>query len=186
MVQKELVIQVLDTTPTPTSASCPYAWFFAPAPPGCPDSKAAASIHVEQHFEGGWMIWVEVTHEILVLFNDGQNPAWLRMPDTFQEGMPIQDDSIVPPPDRFQPIRGFGLVWRENTTIRDRLRWGLMAETAYQGIFQSGGTGSESAISIRTLDGNIAVLEPGARQWQALPFQEPAIAPESPTPTAAN
>jgi hypothetical protein len=33
-------------------------------------------------------------------------------------------------------VRGFGLVWRSNQTIRDALGWGTLAEAPYSGTWQ--------------------------------------------------
>ena len=43
--------------------------------------------------------------------------------------MPEQDPQYGPPPAGYiQPRRGFGLVWEENETVRDRLGWGVNEE----------------------------------------------------------
>lgn len=63
-----------------------------------------------QPFERGAMLWLEETREIWVLEDDGH---WERFSDTWTEDQPASDPGLVPPQGLFQPVRGFGKVWRE-------------------------------------------------------------------------
>lgn len=149
--------------------NCAAEWFFSPAPEGCPSLPPEPSLQVEQRFEGGRMIWVATTRTIYVLFNDDQQPRWIRVPDTFEEGEPERDDSFVPPPGLSQPVRGFGKVWRTNPTVRDRLGWAVEPEAPYDGVLQAVGfSDSPTAIYMRTRDGGIVELLSGGRNWQFL------------------
>jgi hypothetical protein len=90
---------------------------------GCPVSKEMPASMASQPFEHGRMIWIgpdaglsELQSEVLVLDQEGagvQQGAWQRYPDTWQEGQPESDPAITPPAGLYQPIRGFGKVWRE-------------------------------------------------------------------------
>ena len=159
---------------------CPFSWFFQPAPDGCPGGPPEPTTQVEQRFDDGLMIWLAATQEILVLFSDDGSPAWGRYPDTFTEGLPESDDNLAPPPERLQPVRGFGLVWRENNAVQERLGWALEPELGYDGIIQSTG----ETIYLRVRDGGILSIQP--ESWEILPFSEtfePTDLPtESPTP----
>jgi hypothetical protein len=163
---------------------CTAAWFFQPPPEGeCPSNLAIPSLQVEQRFESGLMIWLAVSRQIYVLFADGATPGWVVVADNFQEGLPERDDSFVPPPGLLQPVRGFGLVWREDETLRERIGWALESEIGYDGIWQSS-TNEDGAetIYLRLRDGGIIRLLPEGEGWELVPFQNLAPSP-SVTPT---
>ncbi len=88
----------------------------------------------EQAFQGGLMYWRQDARDIYVLHNDG---TWQAFGDTWQEGQTEWDVSIVAPGGLFQPKRGFGRVWRDNQSVRDRLGWATMEERGFQGSIQS-------------------------------------------------
>ena len=48
----------------------------------------------------------------------------------------MTDPAIVPPDGRFQPIRGFGKLWRERPDVRDRLGWALGVELGFDAKLQ--------------------------------------------------
>lgn len=163
------------------SATCAQLWFFSPAPAGCPSDSGVPTVQVEQRFENGFMIWLGSTREIVIVYNDDQTPRWLRVPDQYTEDQPASDETIQPPADRFQPIRGFGLVWRNNPRTRERLGWAIEPELSYDGIVQTVGlTDTDRLIYMRTRDGGILELSANGSAWQILPFQ-PAL--PTPTPT---
>ena len=56
------------------------------------------------------------------------NGLWQSVADTFVDGQPESDPAIVAPWGYYQPIRGFGKVWREEPGVRDRLGWGTEKE----------------------------------------------------------
>ncbi len=89
-----------------------------------------------QTFEHGLMIWVGVEQTILVIFEPSGNPAWVARADAFVEGMRSEDPALVPPPGRFQPVRGFGLLWRTDRSLQTRLGWATNPELGYTGFTQ--------------------------------------------------
>jgi hypothetical protein len=110
---------------------CPDPWFFSPAPDVCPTSPIVSAA-AEQHFERGTMIWIEELDRIYVLYaDDVHSPKWQGFSDDWEEGMPDRDPTLVPPEGLYQPIRGFGLVWRQNPTVRERLGWAIDEETGF-------------------------------------------------------
>jgi hypothetical protein len=147
------------------SLGCPFSWFFLPAPEGCPLGVPESTGQVQQNFEGGSMFWLASSQQIYILYNDDASPTWQVFDDTFEEGMPPQDDSLVPPPDLLQPVRGFGLVWRDNPTIRERLGWAVEPELGYDGIIQS----SEDRLYLRERGGGIVALQTDGQLWEVLP-----------------
>ncbi len=71
------------------------------------------------------MIWRQDVGEVYILFPEGD---WYAITDTWTFDRPESDPSFVPPAGRFQPIRGFGKVWRENQWFRERLGWAVEPE----------------------------------------------------------
>lgn len=165
------------------AANCAQLWFFSPVPATCPNGPGEPTFQVEQRFEHGFMIWLGNTREIVIVYSDDQQPRWLRVPDAFTEGQPEQDDTIQPPPNLFQPIRGFGLIWRENPRTRERLGWATEPELGYDGIVQiTGLTDNERVIYLRTRDGGILALAENGGAWQILPYQPPLAVPSTSPP----
>lgn len=154
LVEERLLVEI----------NCSQGWFFDPAPAACANQAAEPSLQVEQTFEGGRMIWIASNQQIYIFFADEQQPRWLQVADTFENGQPERDDSLNPPEGRFQPVRGFGLVWRTNNNIRDRLGWALEPESAYEGMVQSNSDGS--TVYMRTRDGGIIGYQSGGRDWE--------------------
>lgn len=118
---------------TPTTESCPYSYFFEPAPGGCPLEEPTISAAAEQPFDNGLMIWLEATDSVYVFYGDQR---WQRFDDDWSEDQPESDPAIVPPDGLFQPIRGFGKVWRENPSVRQELGWALGPELSFESKIQ--------------------------------------------------
>ncbi len=150
--------------------NCPDTWFFVPAPNSCPVTAALVSNGAEQHFEHGSMLWVEDEGRIYVLFDDNlSTTAWMAYADEWEEGMPEDDPTIIPPPGFFQPQRGFGLVWREQMSgglsVRDRLGWAVDVEAGYETAVQRT-SNSYSDTYVRAVDGNVWRLFPEHSDWE--------------------
>lgn len=81
----------------------------------------------EQPFQNGRMFWVQPMQQIWVLEITGEgHGTWTIYEDTFVDGEPETDPSIVPPEDNlYQPSRGFGKLWRENDEVREALGWAV-------------------------------------------------------------
>jgi hypothetical protein len=148
---------------------CPDNWFFEPPPDECPSGPAVRGPGAEEHFERGVMIWSEAKDRVYVLFEDGDSPAWRAYPDLWEEGMADSDPGIVPPPGRYQPIRGFGLVWREQLDVRDRLGWAADREAAYDVAIQSTSRFKYNDTYILARDGGVWVLGPEGSRWYYRP-----------------
>lgn len=149
---------------------CPEVWFFDPAPDACPSAPAQLSTQAEQTFERGRMIWVAALDRVYVVFEDGRTPGWAQYPDDFDEGEPESDPALSPPPGLLQPVRGFGLVWRENARVRDRLGWATSPEVAFEGMYQFDSIEPSVATSyVRMRDGGILALDANTNTWRVLP-----------------
>lgn len=150
--------------------SCPETWFFDPAPDSCPVAPPQLSLQAEQTFERGRMVWVQALDRIYVIFEDGRLPTWAQFPDNFEEGEPDRDETLVPPPGLEQPIRGFGLVWRTNQRVRDRLGWATTPEVSFEGMYQADSAEpSVATMYLRLRDGAILALDAFNEQWEVLP-----------------
>ncbi len=119
---------------------------------GCPTGEMVSVGLVVQPFETGIMFWRD-TREIYALANVGT--LW-RLPDNWNEGLPANDPALQPPPDRLQPVRGFGLVWRSNPAIRGALGWALAPEQPYLGQWQP----YERGAMLTGPDGGVWALAP--------------------------
>ena len=149
---------------------CTEAWFFSPAPEGCPVATPESSAEAEQAFEHGRMIWVDGRDQIFVIFEDGASPGWAQYPDNFEDSMPERDESLVPPTGLSQPVRGFGLVWRSTPRVQERLGWATTPEVSFEGMLQADSADPGSAtLYLRTRDGGILALDATTNEWEALP-----------------
>jgi hypothetical protein len=93
-----------------------------------------------QHLEHGLMIWLDQLHEdhIYVLTYGATRTSgdWQVYEDTWREGDPVSGE-LAPPERLFEPIRGFGRLWREELGGPDAsLGWALAPEQGYTGLIQ--------------------------------------------------
>lgn len=114
---------------------CAYAYFFSAHPPAwapCP-TAADQTLHlVEQRFERGRMLYLNGI--LYVLFN--ATSTILTHADTWTAAEPDSDPAITPPAGYYQPVRGFGKLWRTAAQLRDSLGWALAPEQGYAGRVQ--------------------------------------------------
>jgi len=150
----------------PSPTPCAHDYFFSPAPAACPQEAPVEMAAAEQPFTGGVMIWLETAGAIYVFFPDGQ---WQRFADSWTEAEAESDPSLSPPAGLFQPIRGFGKVWRENPDLQERLGWATSVELGYtSAVQQPVSEAGEEITFLRTYNGQvyyIQELEPGRGTW---------------------
>ncbi len=106
---------------------------------GCATEPEKGVWMAEEFFQGGSMYWRQDMERIYVLYRNG---TWTSFPNTWTVGMPEFDPSIIAPPGYYQPIRGFGKVWREQGAVRNSLGWATTQERGFFGSVQpfTGGT----------------------------------------------
>ena len=151
--------------------TCPDEWFFPDPPSDCPLPPHTTTI-VAEHFQHGLMLWLKASNErrpfdqVLILFDDDVfSPRWQTVSDEWSEGMPESDPDIVAPGGCHQPIRGFGLVWREEQDVRDRLGWATDEEFLIgEGSFQCA-YGKYGRCYITGPSHEVYVLEPERSGW---------------------
>jgi hypothetical protein len=106
---------------------------------GCSLGSALPYPAAVQTFERGTMVYVGTSPAaIYVLYNTG---SFVRYPDTFVDGVDPVSGGETPPAGLFEPIRGFGKVWRSDTAVRNGLGWATQPEsgtTATLLLFQTG------------------------------------------------
>jgi len=141
--------------------TCAVPWFFAPPPQICAEGPPTPLNMVEQRFERGRMLWQGESRTIYVLFDTGD---WLSFPDTYTDDQPANDPNLAPPSGLIQPSRGFGLVWRRESGLQERLGWAIEGENGFETIFQTGLGGN--GVYVRAREGGILALETGA--WRLL------------------
>jgi serine/threonine protein kinase len=128
--------------PTPTPCPQPVAAAFAAWPAsypdlaaqvGCPRGQALQIAAAWESFERGQMLWRGDLHQIYVLRQAG---TWAVFDDLWRDGDIQWDAAIVPPGGFMQPVRGFGLVWRQQPGVRDDLGWATASEATFDAAFQ--------------------------------------------------
>jgi hypothetical protein len=127
----------------PTETPAPRTPTATSPPPNFPTPVFAQIQVAEQLFEHGRMFWLQPTQEIWVLIITSEGRGnWLVYEDTFIEGEPESDPSMVAPDGMLQPERGFGKLWREVEQVREELGWAVTPEFGYVSRyeFHAGGT----------------------------------------------
>jgi hypothetical protein len=103
-----------------------------------------------QPFEGGEMIWLKLDdidggclsgQWIFVLYDSRYDDnydsgEYTVFGDEFIDGEQESDPDIIPPQGLYQPVRGFGKLWRGNQNVRDSIGWGLETERGTDAAFQ--------------------------------------------------
>jgi hypothetical protein len=100
---------------------------------GCPAGEALFVSAAWQFFENGLMLWRNDLKLIHVL---GPDQTWSSKDDLWREGDLPTDPNIKAPDGLYQPQRGFGIVWREETGVRDALGWGTGQEAGFEATIQ--------------------------------------------------
>lgn len=161
------IIAITQAVPQPINQVCDSTWFFIePRPASCPLNPPNVGQGVYQSFQNGYMVWVGNQDAIYVMYNDQQFPRWQVFRDYFNEGMPeVAGDYLnAPGPGLWQPRRGFGLLWRDNRVVRDRIGWGTMEwEQPFSTQVQ---TSNEGEIFISRPDTGVFILLAGGRDWR--------------------
>ena len=148
------------------SGTCSTPWFFTQiAPASCPLNPPLVSDGSFEQFQKGYMLWIQQQDAIYVLYDSANNPRWQVFNDAFEDGMPDTDPAYdSPPPYTWQPKRGFGLLWRNQPIVRERIGWAVIEwETPYDARVQIAGDG---VIYINDPRGGVFALAPGGTDWK--------------------
>ena len=150
---------------------------------GCPRETEQAVRVAVQRFRGGTLIWRADRKEILALLGDG---TWRAYPDTF-DGV----ETVTPGPD--EPVRGFGKLWREQSSLRAALGPALGPEESGDVVVQAFDGGlliwtDERVIRALYADGTWESYPDAYREATPTATVEPAATPTAiatPPPTGA-
>ena len=171
----EKVWPLLDPTPAPTPTPCAVAVdgrFGVPPETvqrlGCATIEASEMWIAAQAFERGSMLWLDLllgepSPRVVVLSDDG---LWAAYADTWAEGQPDRDPGLTPPQGLYQPIRGFGKVWREQLGGPDAaVGWAREVERGHAALVQQ----FRGGVLVRLEDGTTYALYDDENEWQELP-----------------
>lgn len=148
---------------------CRYTWFFEPAPESICPTKSLTSPAAVQTFERGTMLWLGTEDAIVVLYTEpAYTTRWARFEDRWDEGNPVDNPALEPPPGLQQPIRGFGLVWREHPEVREQLGWATAGEQGYTTVLQRTTRYKYNAAYVLARDGDVWYLGPERSAWDKL------------------
>ncbi len=101
---------------------------------GCPVGGPVSITAAYQPFEHGAMIYAQgIPGSIYAI---GADSRYRRFDDTWVEGVDPESMSMIPPPDRYEPIRGFGKVWRTNADVQSTLGWAVAPEAGQSASLQ--------------------------------------------------
>jgi hypothetical protein len=101
---------------------------------GCPQAVALSSGAAWQPFEQGRLLWREDLNLIYVL--ETADNKVTAVGDKWSDGDDPFDPAIVPPTGFYQPVRGFGQIWRERAGVRASLGWALSEELGFTATIQ--------------------------------------------------
>lgn len=95
-------------------------------------------------FERGQMFWIQLRGGqsviYVVIYGKSGTMTYKLFNDTWKEGDPATT-GLTPPAGMYEPQRGFGKVWREQSGIREALGWALELErntTVNYQVYQNG------------------------------------------------
>ena len=97
---------------------------------------------------------------------DYEEEGWAAFTDEWDPGEPESDPTLEPPPGFYQPVRGFGQVWREQPGVRERLGWALGDEVAYQTAVQRTSYAKYNETYIQAMDGRVWRLRAERSGWE--------------------
>ena len=144
----------------PVTVACPDHrphWFLDDPPPICPRDEPLHSYAAVQRFEHGFMIWLAAQDTYYILYDRFLTPAGGRSISATLKSLQILHDPLDlkpgaspdnrvaerPPDGRFEPVSGFGLVWRgevasvsDSADIRPRLGWAVAPEYGFDTVYQ--------------------------------------------------
>lgn len=160
--------EVAESATVNVALTCPDTWFFSPPPDNQCPRAATRSGGAVQRFQNGMMIWVAGLDAIFVLYSDSVfSPKWEYLTDPWADGMAEEDPGIEPPAGFYEPVRGFGMVWRSPSSgyvVRDRLGWATEPERGFETAYQCDSAPKYNTCYLLGPDG-VLELEPERSAW---------------------
>jgi hypothetical protein len=102
---------------------------------GCPIAyEIGIQQAAQEHFQGGYMFWRGDTKTIYVFLGDDSG-KWYAFSDTWTDEEPTPEP-LTPPRGYYEPVRGFGKIWRTYPALQQSLGWATDQETAVTAAWQ--------------------------------------------------
>jgi len=129
-------------------------WFFDDPPAICPREAPLSSYAAAQEFEHGRMIWIGAQDAYCILYDGFITPSGHQYISSKLTSLQILNGPLdltagasadnrvgeAPPNGFFEPVSGFGLVWRGEVVgvegVRARLGWAMEPEYGFDTIYQ--------------------------------------------------
>ncbi len=126
-------------TPCPQDLAAALSTWLAVTPRpdldlGCPRGPGVQTAAAWEGFEHGEMLWRKDILRVIVLEDSHR---WATYDDNWRDGDPAWDTSLTAPAELAQPVRGFGLVWREQQAVHDALGSATGPEVSFEAALQS-------------------------------------------------
>ena len=134
----------------------------------------------EQEFQNGKMFWLQPINQVWIATTNSEGEQiWINRDDNFVEGS-IESDPLLTPPAEglMQPIRGFGLLWRNDLELQNLLGWATNDEFGYTTNYEYhwGGTVDENNVFqadfgyhlVETLNRNVYRFNEADRTWEII------------------
>ncbi|HEY0071765.1 MAG TPA: zf-HC2 domain-containing protein [Chloroflexia bacterium] len=107
---------------------------------GCPTVPEEPVVPAaQQHFQAGYMFWRGDTRTIYVFLQSGPHDVygnWFEFKDTWEEGEPVPTVEGGVPDGAYIPVRGFGKLWANNSTLRQKLGYATEPEASVDAVWQ--------------------------------------------------
>jgi hypothetical protein len=105
---------------------------------GCPVGNTVPITSDAQQFENGKMLWAsqfgdQQQRMIYVVYNSG---TFQRFADNWTEKVDPETTGETAPAGRNTPVRGFGKVWHNNSSVKNGLGWATNTEAGTPGQIQ--------------------------------------------------
>lgn len=119
-------------------------WFFANPPNKCPEAAPVRSSAAAQHFQRGLMVWFRQPDTFHVFYYGSGGSRVLdsiSAPYSFKPGASANNRvGETPPAGLYEPVSGFGQVWRGEIEgaqdVRQRLGWASDKEFNFDTSYQ--------------------------------------------------
>lgn len=172
---QQTIVPTTEPTVAPTATQGPTA-----TPDVFPTPIAGQIWIAEQDFQNGTMFWLQPINQIWVATtNEDGEQVWINRDDTFEEGRPESDPALEPPAEGLiQPIRGFGLIWRNDEELQSTVGWATSEELGYTTNYEYhwGGTVDDNGNYvtgpgyhlIETLNRNVYRFDEDTRTWEII------------------
>ncbi|MDQ3927905.1 MAG: hypothetical protein M3328_02030, partial [Chloroflexota bacterium] len=125
---------------------------------GCPTVPEESVLpSAQQHFQYGYMFWRGDTRTIYVFLQSGprdQYGTWFEFKDTWVEGEPVPTVEGDTPDGGYVPVRGFGKIWANNPTLRQKIGYATEPETSVDAVWQP----FEHGMAVWTSDRTIRMM----------------------------